>query len=100
MNIFFQFTLLTAATIALAAPAGLHETFSSQQAYTHTATIAGFGERWPGSAGHKKTEDLIVATLHKNGAQIESDEFVAATPRGPVKVRNIVGKFNVKPDSR
>ena len=37
----------------------LHDRFNAQKAYAYTAQIAEFGERWPGSPGHKKTEDLI-----------------------------------------
>jgi len=73
----------------------LHDAFNSQQAYTYTTEIAGFGERWPGSPGHRKTENIIRQVLQKDGAQIESDNFVATTPRGPLSVHNIIGKFNV-----
>jgi glutaminyl-peptide cyclotransferase len=72
----------------------LHDAFNSQQAYAYTAEIAGFGERWPGSPGHRKTEIIIRQVLQKDGAQIESDDFVATTPRGPLPVHNIIGKFN------
>ena len=73
----------------------LHDAFNSQQAYAYTAEIAGFGERWPGSPGHRKTENIIRQVLQKDGAQIESDDFMATTPRGPIPVHNIIGKFNV-----
>jgi Zn-dependent M28 family amino/carboxypeptidase len=73
----------------------LHDAFNSQQAYAYTAEIAGFGERWPGSPGHRKTENIIRQVLQKDGAQIESDDFVATTPRGPISVHNMIGKFNV-----
>lgn len=95
-----RFALLITSAIILAVPATLHEAFSSRQAYAFTSDVAGFGERWPGSSGHKKTEDLIVRILKKNGAEIELDEFLANTPRGQVRVRNIIGKFNVSPDPR
>jgi glutaminyl-peptide cyclotransferase len=78
----------------------LHDAFDSRQAYAYTAQIAGFGERWPGSPGHKKTEDLIRQVLQKDGAQMETDDFVAATPRGRVPVHNIIGKFNVSADPK
>ena len=74
----------------------LHDAFSSQQAYAYTAEVAGLGERWPGSAGHKKTEELIHLVLQRDGAQIEADDFIAQTPRGPLSVHNIIGKFNVR----
>src|ERR1017187_943047 len=91
---------------ALAAPAGsaaaasLHDGFNPQQAYAYTARIAGFGERWPGSPGHKKTDDLIHQGLQKDGARVEAGDFTASTPRGPIAVHNIVGKFNATADPK
>ena len=78
----------------------LHERFNAQQAYAYTAQIAGFGERWPGSPGHTKTEALIHQVLQKDGARIEADDFTATTPRGPVAVHNVIGKFNVSADPK
>jgi hypothetical protein len=86
-------SVLTSATSAVST--SLHDAFKSQQAYAYTAEIAGFGERWPGSPGHQKTENLIHQVLQKDGAQIETDDFVATTPSGPIPVHNIIGKFNV-----
>ncbi len=83
-----------------AAATSLHDAYSGAAAYTYTAQVAGFGERWPGSPGHKKTQDLIQQVLTKNGARIESDEFTAKTPRGPIAVRTIIGKFNVSADPK
>src|ERR1017187_3706342 len=48
-----------AAPASAAAAGALHAALNSQQAYAYTPRIAGFGARWPGSPGHKKTEDLI-----------------------------------------
>ena len=78
----------------------LHQGFNSRQAFAYTSQIAGFGERWPGSAGHRKTEDLIRQVLQKDGARVEADDFTAATPRGPIVVHNIIGKFNVGSDPK
>jgi glutaminyl-peptide cyclotransferase len=83
---------------ALAAPVASHEAFSPQQAYVYCAEIAGFGERWPGSPGHKKTENLIHEVLQKDGAEIETDDFVAPTPLGPLPVHSIIGKFSMSSD--
>ncbi len=74
--------------------------YSAAAAYAYTARVAALGERWPGSPGHQKTQDLIRQTLQKNGAQIETDEFTATTPRGPIAVHNIIGKFNVSADPK
>jgi Zn-dependent M28 family amino/carboxypeptidase len=87
--------LLAAALASPAGAASLHDAFNAQQAYAYTARIAGFGERWPGSPGHRKTEDLIEEALRKDGARVEADSFTAGTPRGPIAVHNIIGKFNV-----
>ncbi len=83
-----------------ASPTSLHDAFNAHQAFAYTAEIAGFGERWPGSPGHTKTEYLIHQVLQKDGAQIEADDFIATTPRGPVPVHNIIGKFNVTTDPK
>jgi Zn-dependent M28 family amino/carboxypeptidase len=93
-----QLGMIAASVVASVSPAAsisLHDAFNSQQAYAYTAEVAGLGERWPGSPGHKKTEDLIHQVLQRDGAQIETDDFIATTPRGPISVHNIIGKFNV-----
>lgn len=74
--------------------ASLHDAYDPKQAYAYTAQIVGFGERQPGQIGHKKTEDLILEVLQKDGAQVERDDFTAKTPRGDVPGHNIIGKFN------
>jgi glutaminyl-peptide cyclotransferase len=86
-------------TALLASPA-LNDGFNAQHAYDDTAKVVGFGERWPGSPGHKKTEDLIHQVLQKDGAQIEADDFTAKSPKGPIAVHNIIGKFNVSGDPK
>jgi glutaminyl-peptide cyclotransferase len=83
-----------------ATPASLHDAFSAAAAYSYTAKVAGFGERWPGSPGHQKTQDLVRQVLAKNGARTETDDFTATTPRGPIAVHNIIGKFNVTADPK
>jgi Zn-dependent M28 family amino/carboxypeptidase len=87
-------------TTALFSAASLHDGFNAQQAYDYTAKVVSFGERWPGSPGHKKTEDLIHQVLQKDGAQIETDDFTAKSPKGPIAVHNIIGKFNVSGDPK
>jgi len=95
-----SFKLVLIVFVASARADTLHDRFNAQNAYAYTAQIAGFGERWPGSPGHKKTEDLIHQVLQKDGARIEGDDFTATTPRGPVMVHNIIGKFNVGTDPK
>ena len=76
-------------------PSPLHDRFDSAQAYKYTAQVVGFGHRQPGSTGHQKTEALILDVLKRTGAEVEHDEFIASTPRGPMPVHNIIGKFHV-----
>jgi peptidase M28-like protein len=92
-------TLLFASGSRAAAPA-LHDTFDARKAFAYTAQIVAFGERWPASPGHQKTQALIKQVLTKDRAQIETDDFTADTPRGPVPVHNILGKFNVTADPK
>jgi glutaminyl-peptide cyclotransferase len=87
------------ASLAASSPS-LHDAFNSRQAYAYTAQVAGFGERWPGSPGHKRTQDLIREILQRDGAKIAFDDFTASTPRGPVPVHNIIGKFNTSADPK
>src|SRR5690349_4068157 len=87
-------TLIVSGLRCLSA-ASLHDAYDATQAYAYTAQIVGFGERQPGQPGHKKTENLILEVLQRDGAQIERDDFTAKTPRGDVPVHNIIGKFNV-----
>jgi hypothetical protein len=83
---------------ATAPEVALHEAFDAARALAYTAQVAGFGERPPGSPGHQQTQALIRGVLKKDAAVIDSDDFTAQTPRGPVEVHNIVGKFNVTAD--
>jgi glutaminyl-peptide cyclotransferase len=98
---FYQWlAIASASAVCAASAASLHDSFNSQQAFAYTAQIAAFGERWPGSPGHAKTETLIHQVLAKDGARTEADDFTAQTPRGPVLVHNIIGKFNVTADPK
>lgn len=99
-SLFWLIALSLLAHVLPASSVSLHNAFNSQQAYAYTSEIAGFGERWPGSPGHKKTQDLIHQVLQKDGAQIETDDFVASTPRGEISVHNIIGKFNISTNQK
>jgi hypothetical protein len=91
--------LLSAASLSLvAAPGSLHDAFNATTAYAYTRQVAGFGERWPGSPGHKRTQALIEQVVKRDGGQFGDDQFVATTPRGPIRVRNLIGRFHVTSD--
>ena len=50
--------------------------------------------------GTRRRRTSIKQVLTKNGARIETDDFTATTPRGPIAVHNIIGKFNVTADPK
>jgi len=83
-----------------AAAPTLHDAFDAKNAFAYTSQVVSFGERWPGSPGHQKTQALIKRVLTKDGARIETDDFTATTPRGGVPVHNIIGKFNATADPK
>ncbi len=94
-------TFLLAAALAVPAHAprvALHDAFDGPQCYRYDAEVTGFGMRYPGSPGHAKTEALIKSVIARDGGILETDDFVAQTPRGPVPVNNLIGKFNVSKD--
>ncbi|MGH9487329.1 MAG: M28 family metallopeptidase [Terriglobales bacterium] len=87
----------TAAASAKSKPS-LEQAFNAEQCYRYTAQIVGFGERWPGSPGHAETEALVKQVVERDGGQFTTDDFVDNSPRGPVQVHNLIGKFNVSKD--
>ncbi len=74
---------------AAASPKG----FDGKLAFNYTREVVEFGERVPGSPAHKRLEEFILRRLKLAGARVESDSFTAATPRGPLPMRNIIAKF-------
>lgn len=76
----------------------LHDAFHAGQCYGYVEQIVSFGERYPGSPGHAKTEALIRSVVRRDGGTLAEDDFVASTPRGRVPVHNLIGKFNVSGD--
>src|SRR5580765_1276035 len=69
----FHHGLLSAVLILLFASGGraaapaLHDTFDAKKAFAYTSQIVAFGERWPGSPGHLKTQALIKQVLTRDG---------------------------------
>ena len=53
--------------------------------------IVGFGPRYIGSPGHKKTEEFL--RNHLKSDNLEEDAFSAATPAGNLQMRNFIAKF-------
>jgi Zn-dependent M28 family amino/carboxypeptidase len=64
---------------------------ASSRAMKYVREVVAFGPRPPGSAAHKKLEAYIKS--HLQNIEVEDDLFTAATPAGPVGMRNIIAKF-------
>jgi Zn-dependent M28 family amino/carboxypeptidase len=67
--------------------------FESARAMGYVSDIVAFGPRPIGTPAHAKVEDYILGHLRNLGAQSETDDFTAATPAGPLRMRNIIAKF-------
>jgi glutaminyl-peptide cyclotransferase len=74
-----------------AEPAGPALHIDSERAFKYIKDIIAFGPRWDGSAGQEKMGQYIHSRLKND--QVEDDSFIADTPAGKIKMRNIVAKF-------
>lgn len=74
-----------------AEPTGPALHIDSARAFQYIKDIVAFGPRWDGSAGQEKMGQYIHSRLKND--QVEDDNFVADTPAGKIKMRNIVAKF-------
>lgn len=66
---------------------------SGQRAMAHVRALVGFGDRRPGSEGHRKTQEYILAELRKAEVEVEEVSFTAETPRGRLAMKNIIAKI-------
>ncbi len=78
------------------APSLRTEEFSGQRAFAHVEALVNFGPRPSGSAELVKSGDYIVAQLRKCGLTVDEQIFTAATPRGQIRFRNIIGKTRMQ----
>ena len=77
--------LTLAAAVALAGA-----DFSGASALEFTGRVVAFGERYPGSPGHRKVQEFIRREAGRTGGSLEEDSFTASTPRGKVRMTNFV----------
>ncbi len=73
---------------AQAQPSGL----SGEKAMDFVRAQVAFGPRPPGSAALAKCRDWIIGRLEAFGYKVEDDAFDAATPRGPVRMHNLIAR--------
>jgi Zn-dependent M28 family amino/carboxypeptidase len=67
--------------------------FSGARALEFTRAAVSFGPRPPGSPALAKLRAYILAQLKPLACETAEDAFTAATPRGPVPMRNIIARF-------
>jgi glutaminyl-peptide cyclotransferase len=66
--------------------------FDGQKAYEHVKQQVSYGLRYSGSPARTRASTYIATQLRQDGLDVDVQEFVAFTPRGPVQFRNIIGK--------
>ncbi len=66
---------------------------SGQKAMAHVQALVALGDRRPGSEGHRKAQEYILAELRKAEVEVEEVNFDAETPRGRLAMKNIIAKI-------
>jgi Zn-dependent M28 family amino/carboxypeptidase len=67
--------------------------FDGERAFAHVKTQVEFGPRPAGSAALEKTRGYIVSELKSYGLNLRLDEFRPLSPRGRVKMANIIAEL-------
>ena len=73
--------------------------FDGARAYAHVKAQVDFGPRPAGSAALEKTRDYLLAQLRSFGLRVRVDEFSPVTPKGRVKMKNLVAELPAAPAS-
>ncbi len=67
--------------------------FDAERAFNHVKAQVAFGPRPAGSAAIEKTRDYLVRELKSAGLNPTLDEFTETTPRGKVKLKNVIAEL-------
>ncbi len=67
--------------------------FSGESALDFTRRVVALGPRPVGSDAYRKTQEMIVQHLRKNGWEVLEDSFAAQTPVGSKPMRNLIGRL-------
>ena len=67
--------------------------FNGDKAFAHVKAQVEFGPRPAGSAALDKTRDYILKELKSYGLKTTVDEFTPVTPKGRIKMKNIVAEL-------
>jgi glutaminyl-peptide cyclotransferase len=77
----------------LLATAVFAKDFDGKQALEFTRRIVEFGPRPPGSPALRKLQTFLLAQLKLRHCEVAQDDFTAATPNGPIAMKNIIARF-------
>jgi glutaminyl-peptide cyclotransferase len=67
--------------------------FDGQRAFNHVKAQVEFGPRPAGSAALEKTREYLVKELQSYGLKVTLDEFTPVTPKGKVKMTNVIAEL-------
>ena len=62
-----------------------------RRAYGHVVKLVSFGPRPPASPGIERAQEYIIKTLRGQGITVVEQPFIASTPIGRVRMKNIIG---------
>jgi glutaminyl-peptide cyclotransferase len=99
-------TLVTAAGLLVAAScdpvrSGPKTPFAGDQALAYARTQVAFGPRVPGTDGHRRTGDWIVAQMRERADTVIEQRWTHVTQRGDsLPMRNILARFRPDTDQR
>ncbi len=82
--------MLAAASLWAQKPGQAPAAFSGVSALAFTAKAVSFGPRPPGSEAIGKLQEYLVGQLKLDRCEVTVDPFTAHTPRGPVRMQNII----------
>ena len=70
-----------------------HPSFDAESAYAQVEAQLGFGPRNPGSPGHRKARDYLVAQLSKYADSVEEQDFIFVDGGKKIPMTNILAIF-------
>lgn len=89
--------ILVLATSCDRGPSGPQTAFNGEQALAYARTQVEFGPRVPGTPGHQRTGDWIVAQMRERADTVIEQRWTHVTQRGDsLPMRNILARF--RPD--
>lgn len=71
-------------------PKRLETGFDGEKAFAHVRAQVDFGPRPAGSVAIEKTRQYLLSQLRSYGLKPRLEEFTPVTPKGPVKMKNII----------